>query len=196
MATINEFLSELERETHGDIENAHRILHDYLQRGLSLPDRLKEPGLLCHARHLVHRSEESGLCVVATVWAPGQSTDIQDLGGTWCVEGCLQGRLRVSNYRILQMVGGARVKLRVAQSGVLEKGSVAALQPPFEYHRISNPYAEPALTLCVYGQEPQNCQNLYEVAPGNYQFQEAALGYTTTTTTPNPSPVTPASTGT
>jgi 3-mercaptopropionate dioxygenase len=154
------------------------ILRHYSLKDVQLPERLCQEADGCYARHLVCK-KDNGYCVVAMVWGPGQGTAVHDHGGVWCVEGCIEGQLEVTSYRMLEKVDEQRVRLEEESRVQVGKGSVGCLIPPFEHHRLHNPFDKKAITLHVYGEELCNCTRyLPEDAGDVYRREKSALAYT------------------
>lgn len=134
-----------------------------------------------YARHLIFRGEQSGCCVVAMSWAPGQGTPLHDHDGTWCVEGCLQGRLQIVQYELdgtLEEDGEPLFSFQRRGTEQVGRGAVGCLIPPFEHHTIHNPYSERAVTLHVYGKELTKSTCFYLVREDIYRREERSLSYT------------------
>ncbi|MFA5507736.1 MAG: cysteine dioxygenase family protein [Vulcanimicrobiota bacterium] len=134
----------------------------------------------CYARHLVFQGRESGCCVVAMSWGPGQGTPVHDHDGTWCVECCLQGQLEVVQYELEDTrddAGEPLYRFGRRESQQVGRGAVGCLIPPYEHHTIHNPFQERAVTLHVYGKELKKSSCFYQVAENLYRRQERALGY-------------------
>lgn len=156
------------------------ILRHYSLQQVQLPDRLRQPASTSYARHLIHRESGDGFCVVAMVWSPGQGTAVHDHGGTWCVEGCLEGQLAITSYRMLDRLEADRVRFEQESYVEVGCGSVGCLIPPFEHHKIHNPFDRPAITLHVYGRELCNCTRFLEEGADTYRIERVPLSYTTT----------------
>lgn len=134
----------------------------------------------CYARHLVYHGEESGCCVVAMSWGPGQGTPVHDHDGTWCVECCLQGQLEVVQYELEETRDEARGLLYVfepKESQKVGRGAVGCLIPPYEHHTIQNPFEQKAITLHVYGKELKKSSCFYPVEANLYRREERPLSY-------------------
>lgn len=135
-----------------------------------------------YARHLVYRSDNSGCCIVAMSWGPGQGTPVHDHDGTWCVECCLEGRLEIVQYEIEGTEteqDETLYKLGRRQSQHVGPGAVGCLIPPFEHHTILNPFEERAVTLHVYGKELMKSSCFVPIDAGEELFRriERPLGY-------------------
>jgi predicted metal-dependent enzyme (double-stranded beta helix superfamily) len=119
---------------------------------LELDSRWLEPAKSGYARRLLYQDPDGRYEVRVMVWNRGQGTPLHDHAGLWCVECVYRGRIRVVSF---SMEG------EDAQSGLFQfqkereilagVGDAGALIPPFEYHTISNPTEEPAVTIHVYG---------------------------------------------
>ena len=125
--------------------------------GIELPAELCRPAADSYARRLVHRNVDQGYTVVAMVWGPSQATALHDHSGLWCVEGVIQGRIRVDQYDLVERSGDL-FRFTLQDSVEAGVGSAGCLIPPFEYHTIANALAdEPSITLHVYGGEMEAC---------------------------------------
>ena len=134
----------------------------------------------CYARHLVFQGENSGCCIVAMSWGPGQGTPVHDHDGTWCVECCLEGQLDVVQYELESTTADSEGELFNFEPKTCQKvgrGAVGCLIPPFEHHTIHNPHAKRAVTLHVYGKELKKASCFYPVADKLYRRKERPLGY-------------------
>ncbi|MBI3925420.1 MAG: DNA alkylation repair protein [Armatimonadetes bacterium] len=160
------------------VDTASSILIRYTRDPLSLPERLTRPAGECYARHLVYRDPEDGFTVVAMVWGPGQRTPVHDHAGTWCVEGCVVGRLEITNYQLLEELGGDRVRMTPRETVEVGKGAVGRLIPPLEHHAISNPFPDPAVTLHVYGDELRVCTRFLPLGGELYRVEKVKMAYT------------------
>lgn len=94
------------------------------------------------ASHLLHAEEL--FSVVALVWRPGQQTAIHD-HLAWCVVSVLCGAEQETVYR---HDGG---HLTPVAHAVNPTGSVTALTPPGDIHRVRNETDTTAVSLHVYG---------------------------------------------
>lgn len=87
---------------------------------------------------------ESAFSVVALVWRPGQETTIHD-HLAWCVVAVLCGTEQETLYR-----DDGDHLTPIARS-VNATGSVTAIAPPGDIHRVSNDTDTTAISLHVYG---------------------------------------------
>ena len=154
------------------------LLRHYSELPMQIPGHIRQEGSGCYARHLIHCDGPDGFCVVAMVWGPGQGTPIHDHGGTWCVEGCIEGRLEITSYRC-QSVSEEHHRFEPENTLAVGQGSVGCLIPPFEHHRVHNPYSEKALTIHVYGQELKQCRRFFPENGDLYRSECVSLSYTT-----------------
>ena len=133
-----------------------------------------------YARHLVYQGEKSGCSVVAMAWAPDQATPLHDHDGTWCVEGCLEGKLEIVRYELRstsQENDEEYFHFEEADKQCVGCGSVGCLIPPFEHHVIRNPFSRRAITLHVYGRELKKASCFELVGDGKYKRTERCLSY-------------------
>ncbi len=145
-------------------------------RWLGLPDRYREWAGDRYARRLLHRNPELGYTVVVMTWGPGQTTQLHDHAGMWCVECVVDGELEIARFELMERDGERH---RFADRGVFRSGTgeAGSLIPPFEYHVLGNARDEATITLHVYGGEMDHC-NLYEPQEsGWYRRVPRKLGY-------------------
>lgn len=137
-------------------------------------------GEKCYSRHLVYNGQESGCCIVAMAWGPGQGTPVHDHDGVWCVECCLEGQLEITKYELCGTVPGPGESLyefRQAQTERVGEGNVGSLIPPFEHHVIRNPFSQKAVTLHVYGKELLRSSCFEPLGQDRYRRVERTLSY-------------------
>ena len=94
------------------------------------------------AGHLLHA--ETDLSLLAIVWRPGQRTRIHD-HRCWCVVHVLEGSERETQYEDHGDFLTEPITTRNAE------GSVSALAPPGDLHRIHNDTDRVTISLHVYG---------------------------------------------
>lgn len=119
---------------------------------------LRLPGLLTaeqrrghpdhYAQHLLHVEEDGSFSVVALVWLPGQSTAIHD-HLSWCTVGVYEGRETETRYRLTTTRG--RPRLQATGTDLNRRGSVSAIAPPGDIHRVRNSGTSKAISLHIYG---------------------------------------------
>lgn len=174
-----QFLYELGRCTRSP--DAPPRVKDWLSRalskGLRLPERFRQPEDESYARHLL-ACFDSGARAVVMVWKKGQQTPLHDHAGIWCVEGVVEGRIKVISQR-LKKKKGDRYKFEGARELVAEVGDAGALIPPVEHHVISNERDDLSITLHVYGGEMEKCQIFIPEGNGWYRCKTKPLSYTT-----------------
>ena len=130
-----------------------------------------------YARRLLYKSEQHGYSVVAMTWGPEQGTVLHDHAGMWCVEAVCSGRIKVTQYELLEQRGG---QYRFERRGAVEAevGSAGCLIPPHEYHTIANCCGENcAVSLHIYGGDMTQC-HVFESRDGEwYTRATRALAY-------------------
>jgi predicted metal-dependent enzyme (double-stranded beta helix superfamily) len=94
------------------------------------------------ASHLLHAEDDFSM--LALVWRPGQQTQIHD-HRCWCVVYVLQGSEQETRY---DDHGGFLAETTTTDNPV---GSVSALAPPGDIHRIRNDTDRTTISLHVYG---------------------------------------------
>lgn len=165
---------------HGDVEK----IVDELRTGLcaviragsvKLPEEFRQSCADHYARRLVHRDDAQGYSVVAMTWGPGQATPLHDHGGMWCVEGVWDGCIDVQQYELLEKRDG-RFRFEKRNSFQAGTGSAGCLIPPHEYHRISNPAPQIAISIHIYGGDMNFCSVFEPEDGGWYVRREKSLG--------------------
>ena len=101
-----------------------------------------------YTQHLLHVEPGGSFSVVALVWLPGQATAVHD-HVSWCTVGVYQGCESEVRYRITGPPG--RQRAVETGSGVSPAGTVSALAPPGDVHRVLNCGTSTAISLHVYG---------------------------------------------
>ena len=140
------------------VHDAERLVGDPPAIADRLRDLLAEDGWLApehqraardaYRQHLLHVSPSRRLSVVALVWLPGQVTPIHD-HVSWCVVGVHQGEEREIQYE--RREEGERAWLVPQSSCTSSVGSVGALNPPGDIHRVVNPGPGLAVSIHIYG---------------------------------------------
>lgn len=163
-----------------------RILEQTLSSGaLYLPERFRRPKQDSYARRLLHRDPELDYTAVVMTWGPGQRTPLHDHDGCWCVEGVVEGEIRVTRYELLDgPVAGAKDLFHFRRQETLDAspGEAGSLIPPLEHHVLGNAGENGvALTFHVYQGEMTRCATFEPVAvdggEGLYRRQVKSLGY-------------------
>lgn len=126
--------------------------------GRQLEPLLAVPGLLApehrrgsldgYTQHLLHVEPDGSFSVAALVWLPGQSTLIHD-HVSWCTVGVYEGSETEISYRVVGPRGRRRTEaIGRSSSGA---GSVSAIAPPGDIHRVFNSGTTTAISIHVYG---------------------------------------------
>ncbi len=119
-----------------------------------LPRFLADPGLLnpsqregdpgAYRQHILHVEDDGLFSVVALVWLPGQVTPIHD-HVSWCVVGVHEG---AEQEEVFEPVDEGLAIRAVTRS---PRGSVTALTPPGDIHRVRNCSEQTTISIHVYG---------------------------------------------
>ena len=119
-----------------------------LRRFLHYPDLLspgqQEPDPAHYRQHVLYVAPTARFSLVALVWLPGQRTPIHD-HTSWCVAGTYRGCEEETAYRA---EGGTLVP---GAASVNPVGTVTALAPPGDIHRVRNGGSELAISIHAYG---------------------------------------------
>ncbi len=183
--TIESFCKELDYALTTATSN-----HEKVRCTETLLNRLGEASLPCcgqwdccdgrYARHLVFHGKESGCCIVAMAWAPGQGTPVHDHDGTWCVEVCLEGQLEVTRYELQDTMEADEeglYRFLPVETECVGRGNVGCLIPPYEHHVLRNPFVDRAVTLHVYGRELLKASCFEPLGEDRYRRVEKPLSY-------------------
>jgi 3-mercaptopropionate dioxygenase len=144
VSTIERLLA-YQREPHAVAHGVAAALQPQLgDPELLLPEQ-REPDPHCYRQHVLYVAEDGQFSVV---WLPGQTTCIHD-HVSWCVVGVHQGCEQEVQYQLVDQAGAAC--LLPAGVSYNRTGSVAALTPPGDIHRVVNPGPDLAISIHVYG---------------------------------------------
>jgi predicted metal-dependent enzyme (double-stranded beta helix superfamily) len=112
----------------------------------------------------VHLHSENAFSIVAIVWRGGQTTSIHD-HLAWCVVAVLTGAEHETTYR--RSADNTLVAGTETRNGT---GSVTALVPPGDIHRVRNLDDDIAVSLHVYGADlgdaGSSVRRVYDVHDG------------------------------
>jgi predicted metal-dependent enzyme (double-stranded beta helix superfamily) len=136
-----------------------------------LPASVMIPADNHYARNLVYRDPQGRYSVIAMVWSPGQGTPIHDHGGLWVVECVYRGRIQVETFDKVGEAEPDTFEFSPVSTLVAGCGEAGALIPPYDYHRLGNPFEIPTVTLHVYGGDLTQC-NVYEPLEANLYRRE------------------------
>ena len=124
----------------------------YLETPNFLTAEQMEPAECEYCRHLLHVEPDGSFSIVALVWLPGQETAIHD-HVSWCVVGVHRGEEDETTYRLTD--DKADRHLVITSHTVNPVGSVVALVPPGDIHRVKNSGNAVAVSLHIYGADVQ-----------------------------------------
>lgn len=186
-----ELIERLERavrleDPHAVTSQVRSILQQVLSSGaLYLPDRFRRRKPDAYARRLLHRDPELDFTAVVMTWGPGQRTPLHDHDGSWCVEGVVEGEIRVTRYELLDgPVQATEDLFHFCRHETIRAapGEAGALIPPLEHHVLGNAGDDGvAVTLHVYQGEMAQCATFEPVAvdggEGLYRRRLKSLGY-------------------
>lgn len=151
VAALAEEIRTLVRTT-ADTEAVPRAVADLLPSYLASPALLAghdlEPDDERYRQVVLHAEPDGSFSVVALVWLPGQVTPVHD-HLAWCVVGVVDGAEWETVYRLEPGPDGCR--LVATGERVNEAGSVQALLPPGDIHRVANEGDRLAISLHIYG---------------------------------------------
>ncbi|WP_197319916.1 cysteine dioxygenase family protein [Saccharomonospora sp. NB11] len=147
VTSVREVVAE-ETDTSDVAAGVATVLSDRLAKGLPLPEHLRGHDPERYTQHIVHVEPSGTFSIVALVWLPGQTTPVHD-HVSWCVTGVVEGQESEETYEVREEDG--RPYLVRAGEKVNAVGSVSALDPPGDVHRVWNSCRELAVSLHIYG---------------------------------------------
>lgn len=180
---LRAFLSQLDAVLEDGEQPAERVhtvkqrLADLIGRSPELPAEVRATSGDHYARHLLYADPGDRYEIVVMAWSPGQATPIHDHSGIWCVEGVVEGRIDVTRYDLKEMVSEGVARMQATEVIRAGLGQCGALIPPVEYHKIANPYDQPAFTIHVYGGRMRTCRVFERRADDTYQVRLQPLGF-------------------
>ncbi len=157
-AALAELISDVRRVVQSEPDPARagaavaKVLQPYLQQPDFLTPEQMEPDECEYCRHILHVEPDGSFSIVALVWLPGQETAIHD-HVSWCVVGVHQGEEDETSYRLCGDESDPH--LVITEHTVNPVGSVVALVPPGDIHRVKNSCSGLAVSLHVYGADVQ-----------------------------------------
>ncbi len=167
-----------------EIKDAHLVtlmvkeaLEDLiLSKSINLPEVFQHSLSNCYARRLLYEDKKTGFVIVAMTWGPGQKTGLHDHAGVWCVEGVIQGEIRVDQYEQMETV---KERIRFAHKGhvIAGVGKSGALIPPFEHHILANLLDKTSITIHVYEKNITSCTVFSPLQGDWYQAESRKLEY-------------------
>ncbi len=182
---LQQFCEELERQLseaescEEKVERTESLLLELSKAGAGCSENWSCSGER-YARHLVFHGAQSGCCIVAMAWGPGQGTPVHDHDGTWCVECCLEGELEIVRYELqdtCKEAGEEQYLFEAVDSERVGPGNVGCLIPPYEHHVIRNPFDKRAVTLHVYGKELTKSSCFEPISGNRYRRVQKPLAY-------------------
>ena len=127
-------------------EGVARVLRPYLGRPDLLLPHQETPDPDHYCQHILHVEDDGSFSIVSLVWTEGQETCIHD-HVSWCVVGVHRGREFETRYRL----DGGRGVLVESGAVTSEVGTVAALTPPGDIHKVANQDRDLTISIHVYG---------------------------------------------
>jgi predicted metal-dependent enzyme (double-stranded beta helix superfamily) len=152
LVSLIESIRQAVRSGAGDAEVAERVaelLEPCLRSDGFLTETQREPDPDHYRQHVLHVEEDGSFSIVALVWLPGQETPVHD-HVSWCVVGVHQGQEYETRYEVETDEQGLSLLVECGNS-VNPPGSVAALTPPGDIHKVVNDGQDLAISLHIYG---------------------------------------------
>ena len=101
-----------------------------------------------YLQHLLHVEDDGSFSIVSLVWLPQQQTPIHD-HVSWCVVGVHVGEETEVRYKVHVEAEGRFLTLE--ETNVNQHGSVCAVVPPGDIHKVLNTGEGKAISIHVYG---------------------------------------------
>ena len=101
-----------------------------------------------YRQHVLYADLQGRFSIVSLVWLPGQATPIHDHVSR-CVVGVHEGRELETRYRLVSTDDA--IELEETGLTINPAGTIAALTPPRDVHRVANPGPSLAVSLHIYG---------------------------------------------
>jgi len=142
-----------------------------LSKSIVLPPLYQQTQVDHYARRLLYEDKKTGFVIVAMTWGPGQKTGLHDHSGVWCVEGVIQGQMRVDQFEKKESKND---QIRFVNQGHIMAGvgNSGALIPPYEHHVLSNVLKDKvSITIHVYGSNITKC-TVYTPIKGEWFKEE------------------------
>jgi predicted metal-dependent enzyme (double-stranded beta helix superfamily) len=136
-----------------------------------------------YARRRLFNDDAARFSIVCMCWFANQRTPIHEHGGSWCVEGVVQGRVGFTRYAVAATDDPRRFSLTATAGRVVEAGYVE-VEEATDYHMLFNASEETSVTLHVYGGELTEATVMVPVgesaddAPFDALAEKRALAYT------------------
>jgi predicted metal-dependent enzyme (double-stranded beta helix superfamily) len=127
-------------------DRVRAVVADPALRPAIVPAHLREGSPDGYVSRPIHVEPDGSFSIVAFVCRQGQRTSIHD-HVTWCVFAGLAGAPEEELFRLDE----SGTQLVAAGRESCPAGTVSGGAPPGDIHRLSNPGAETAITLHVYG---------------------------------------------
>lgn len=137
-----------ETDARGRADRAAAVLRTSLGATDLLLPAHREADPNRYRQQVLHVEDDGSFSIVALIWLPGQATAIHD-HVSWCVVGVYEGQEHETRFQLVHSNGAAH--LMEAGQAINPRGSVAALTPPGDIHRVENRGPGTAISLHVYG---------------------------------------------
>ena len=125
------------------------LLEPYLEIDDLLGDAQIQPDPEKYRQQMVHVEGDGSFSIAALVWLPGQETPIHD-HVSWCVVGVYKGSEFETRYELCHGDDG-QPHLVQASVALSQRGSVDALVPPGDIHKVTNSGTGLAVSIHIYG---------------------------------------------
>lgn len=128
---------------------AGRLLGQVLGLERVLDPGEQEPDPHRYRQHILHVDPAGRFSIVALVWLPGQETPIHD-HVAWCVTGVLTGSELEQHFEPTPGISQPGA-LRLRGAHLNEPGTISALPPGQDIHRVCCTGGDKTISLHIYG---------------------------------------------
>jgi predicted metal-dependent enzyme (double-stranded beta helix superfamily) len=115
-----------------------------------LPATYKQPKKNKYSQLLLYKPEDEAFSIVGFVWGSGQTAPIHD-HLVWGLVGIYEGAIEETRYRRVKGSQGDYT-LEKVEVVTAKAQDISYVYPPnADIHSVRNPFAEPAITIHLYG---------------------------------------------
>jgi 3-mercaptopropionate dioxygenase len=115
-----------------------------------LPATYKQPKKNKYSQFLLYKPEDEAFSIVGFVWGSGQTAPIHD-HLVWGLVGIYEGAIEETRYRRVKSSQG-NYTLEKVEVVTAKAQDISYVHPPnADIHSVRNPFAEPAITIHLYG---------------------------------------------
>ncbi|NHN29147.1 cysteine dioxygenase family protein [Paenibacillus agricola] len=144
---------EQHQENRAIIDAVRPLLQRLLANDDLIPEAYQAPLPNKYAQYLLYKPENESFSVIAFIWGPGQTAPVHD-HLVWGLVGLYRGSVIEKRYRREDhgRLADPRYSIREVSEVTAKQGDITFVYPPdYDIHGVSNPFAEQAITVHIYG---------------------------------------------